>query len=162
MKKDFIEVTPDQGSFDSELTVIADMNLNANARSTTLNFSAQGGASRAVPINQSGYILYEVYFTNSDKLQEVESFSSDGVANYVTGLETSILVKFRTSIQNKGNAAQADFTYEKIGNIDVSGPYPNESTQNNSWELWFPLGEIPQFSTLTFKYKGYPVMNLKR
>lgn len=43
MKKDFIEVTPDQGSFDSELTVISDMNLNANARSTTLNFSAQGG-----------------------------------------------------------------------------------------------------------------------
>ena len=106
--------------------------------------------------------MYEVYFTNSDKLQEVESFSSDGVANYVTGLETSILVKFRTSIQNKGNAAQADFTYEKIGNIDVSGPYPNESTQNNSWELWFSLGEIPQSSTLIFKYKGYPVMNLKR
>lgn len=106
--------------------------------------------------------MYEVYFPNSDKLQGVKSFSSDGVANYVTGLETSIFVKFRTSIQNKGNAAQADFTYEKIGNIDVSGPYSNESTQNNSWEVWFVISETPQSSTLIFKYKGYPVMNFKR
>ena len=57
MKKDFIEVTPDQGSFDSELTVIADMNLNANAQSTTLNFSAQGGGKQSRS-NKSEWIYF--------------------------------------------------------------------------------------------------------
>lgn len=39
MKKDFIEVTPDQGSLNSELVVTADTNLSFSAKNTSVNVS---------------------------------------------------------------------------------------------------------------------------
>ena len=41
MKKDFIEVTPDQGNLDSELIVAVDGNVSFQAKNTS--FSVSGG-----------------------------------------------------------------------------------------------------------------------
>lgn len=44
MKKDFLTITPDNGG-STDVTAVADPNLLAKERSTTINFSATGGGS---------------------------------------------------------------------------------------------------------------------
>lgn len=44
MKKDFLTITPDNGGTAS-VSAVADPNLLAKERSTTINFSATGGGS---------------------------------------------------------------------------------------------------------------------
>lgn len=50
MKKDFITVSPDTGGT-TQVNVVADPNSTLQSRSTTLNFSAGGGVSRAITVN---------------------------------------------------------------------------------------------------------------
>lgn len=59
MKKDFITVSPDNGGT-TQVSVVADPNSTFQSRSTTLNFSAGGGVSRAITVNQDGIPLMPV------------------------------------------------------------------------------------------------------
>lgn len=61
MKKDFITVSPDNGGRGTtQVSVVADPNSTFQSRSTTLNFSAGGGVSRAITVNQDGIPLMPV------------------------------------------------------------------------------------------------------
>lgn len=60
MKKDFITVSPDNGEGTTQVNVVADPNSTFQSRSTTLNFSAGGGVSRAITVNQDGIPLMPV------------------------------------------------------------------------------------------------------
>lgn len=61
MKKDFITVSPDTGGGGTtQVNVVADPNSTLQSRSTTLNFSAGGGVSRAITVNQDGIPLMPV------------------------------------------------------------------------------------------------------
>lgn len=61
MKKDFITVSPDNGGGGTtQVNVVADPNSTFQSRSTTLNFSAGGGVSRAITVNQDGIPLMPV------------------------------------------------------------------------------------------------------
>lgn len=61
MKKDFITVSPDNGGGGTtQVSVVADPNSTFQSRSTTLNFSAGGGVSRAITVNQDGIPLMPV------------------------------------------------------------------------------------------------------
>lgn len=60
MKKDFITVSPDNGGGTTQVSVVADPNSTFQSRSTTLNFSAGGGVSRAITVNQNGIPLMPV------------------------------------------------------------------------------------------------------
>lgn len=60
MKKDFITVSPDNGGGTTQVSVVADPNSTFQSRSTTLNFSAGGGVSRAITVNQDGIPLMPV------------------------------------------------------------------------------------------------------
>lgn len=61
MKKDFITVSPDNGERGTtQVSVVADPNSTFQSRSTTLNFSAGGGVSRAITVNQDGIPLMPV------------------------------------------------------------------------------------------------------
>lgn len=60
MKKDFITVSPDNGGGTTQVNVVADPNSTFQSRSTTLNFSAGGGVSRAITVNQDGIPLMPV------------------------------------------------------------------------------------------------------
>lgn len=65
MKKDFITVSPDNGGT-TQVSVVADPNSTFQFRSTTLNFSAGGGVSRAITVNQRWHTAYAcrgAYFT---------------------------------------------------------------------------------------------------
>lgn len=59
MKKDFITVSPNNGGT-TQVSVVADPNSTFQSRSTTLNFSAGGGVSRAITVNQDGIPLMPV------------------------------------------------------------------------------------------------------
>lgn len=59
MKKDFITVSPDNGGT-TQVSVVADPNSTFQSRSTALNFSAGGGVSRAITVNQDGIPLMPV------------------------------------------------------------------------------------------------------
>lgn len=59
MKKDFITVSPDNGGT-TQVSVVADPNSAFQSRSTTLNFSAGGGVSRAITVNQDSIPLMPV------------------------------------------------------------------------------------------------------
>lgn len=63
MKKDFLNVSPDTGGGSGTVTVTADPNLSATARSTTLNFNSAGQVLKAVTANQMGmpYLHYPVF-----------------------------------------------------------------------------------------------------
>lgn len=43
MKKDFLTITSESGGGSTDVTAVADPNLLAKERSTTINFSATGG-----------------------------------------------------------------------------------------------------------------------
>ena len=43
MKKDFLTITPESGGGTASVSAVADPNLLAKERSTTINFSATGG-----------------------------------------------------------------------------------------------------------------------
>ena len=60
MKKDFLTITPDSGGGTAQVSVSADPNPTFSARSTTLNFSAGGGVSRLVTVDQNGIPLMPV------------------------------------------------------------------------------------------------------
>ncbi|WP_443901225.1 hypothetical protein [Odoribacter laneus] len=51
MKKDFIEVTPDQGNLDSELNVAVDGNVSFQAKNTSFSVSG-GGITKAIGVSQ--------------------------------------------------------------------------------------------------------------
>ena len=54
MKKDFITVSPDSGGGSTQVNVVADPNPLMKSRSTTLNFSAAGGALETADVVQAG------------------------------------------------------------------------------------------------------------
>lgn len=63
MQKDFITVTPDNGSSDGIVTVQASGNSGDN-RSSTITISGGGGMSRTVTINQEGKPICTLSFKN--------------------------------------------------------------------------------------------------
>lgn len=63
MKKDFLTITPDSGEGGTaSVSAVADPNLLAKERSTTINFSATGGGglSRAVTAIQDPAFVYQI------------------------------------------------------------------------------------------------------
>lgn len=60
MKKDFLTITPDSGRGTAEVSVSADPNVLSKERSTTLNFSATGGPTKAVNALQNPAFSYHV------------------------------------------------------------------------------------------------------
>ena len=62
MKKDFLTITPDSGRGTASVSAVADPNLLAKERSTTINFSATGGGglSRAVTAIQDPAFVYHI------------------------------------------------------------------------------------------------------
>lgn len=65
MKKDFLTITPESGEGGTaSVSAVADPNLLAKERSTTINFSATGGGglSRAVTAIQNPAFVYHILF----------------------------------------------------------------------------------------------------
>lgn len=61
MKKDFLTITPESGGGGTaSVSAVADPNLLAKERSTTINFSATGGLSRAVTAIQNPAFVYHI------------------------------------------------------------------------------------------------------
>ena len=60
MKKDFLTITPESGGGTASVSAVADPNLLAKERSTTINFSATGGLSRAVTAIQDPAFVYHI------------------------------------------------------------------------------------------------------
>lgn len=60
MKKDFLTITPESGEGTASVSAVADPNLLAKERSTTINFSATGGLSRAVTAIQDPAFVYNI------------------------------------------------------------------------------------------------------
>lgn len=61
MKKDFLTITPESGEGGTaSVSAVADPNLLAKERSTTINFSATGGLSRAVTATQNPAFVYHI------------------------------------------------------------------------------------------------------
>lgn len=62
MKKDFLTITPESGEGTASVSAVADPNLLAKERSTTINFSAtgEGGLSRAVTTIQDPAFAYHI------------------------------------------------------------------------------------------------------
>lgn len=62
MKKDFLTITPESGGGTASVSAVADPNLLAKERSTTINFSATGGEglSRAVTATQDPAFVYHI------------------------------------------------------------------------------------------------------
>lgn len=61
MKKDFLTITPESGGGTASVSAVADPNLLAKERSTTINFSATGeGLSRAVTAIQNPAFVYHI------------------------------------------------------------------------------------------------------
>lgn len=62
MKKDFLTITPEsgEGGGTASVSAVADPNLLAKERSTTINFSATGGLSRAVTAIQDTAFVYHI------------------------------------------------------------------------------------------------------
>lgn len=61
MKKDFLTITPESGGGGTaSVSAVADPNLLAKERSTTINFSATGGLSRAVTAIQDPAFVYHI------------------------------------------------------------------------------------------------------
>lgn len=62
MKKDFLTITPESGGGTASVSAVADPNLLAKERSTTINFSATGGGglSRAVTAIQNPAFVYHI------------------------------------------------------------------------------------------------------
>lgn len=62
MKKDFLTITPESGRGTASVSAVADPNLLAKERSTTINFSATGGGnlSRAVTAIQDPAFVYHI------------------------------------------------------------------------------------------------------
>lgn len=62
MKKDFLTITPESGGGTASVSAVADPNLLAKERSTTINFSAKGGGglSRAVTAIQDPAFVYHI------------------------------------------------------------------------------------------------------
>lgn len=62
MKKDFLTITPESGGSTASVSAVADPNLLAKERSTTINFSATGGEglSRAVTAIQDHAFVYHI------------------------------------------------------------------------------------------------------
>lgn len=62
MKKDFLTITPESGGGTASVSAVADPNLLAKERSTTINFSATGGGglSRAVTAIQDPAFVYHI------------------------------------------------------------------------------------------------------
>lgn len=60
MKKDFLTITPESGGGTASVSAVADPNLLAKERSTTINFSATGGLSRAVTSIQDPAFVYHI------------------------------------------------------------------------------------------------------
>lgn len=63
MKKDFLTITPDSGGSTASVSAVADPNLFAKERSTTINFSATGGgglSSRTVTAIQDPAFVYQI------------------------------------------------------------------------------------------------------
>lgn len=62
MKKDFLTITPESGGEGTaSVSAVADPNLLAKERSTTINFSATGGLSRAVTAIQDPAFVYHIF-----------------------------------------------------------------------------------------------------
>lgn len=61
MKKNFLTITPESGGGGTaSVSAVADPNLLAKERSTTINFSATGGLSRAVTAIQDPAFVYHI------------------------------------------------------------------------------------------------------
>lgn len=63
MNKDFLTITPESGEGTDSVSAVADPNLLAKERSTTINFSATGeggGLSRAVTATQDPAFVYHI------------------------------------------------------------------------------------------------------
>ena len=62
MKKNFLTITPESGGGTASVSAVADPNLLAKERSTTINFSATGGGglSRAVTAIQDPAFVYHI------------------------------------------------------------------------------------------------------
>lgn len=62
MKKDFLTITPESEGGTASVSAVADPNLLAKERSTTINFSAtgEGGLSRAVTAIQNPAFVYHI------------------------------------------------------------------------------------------------------
>lgn len=62
MKKDSLTITPESGEGTASVSAVADPNLLAKERSTTINFSAtgEGGLSRAVTAVQDPAFVYHI------------------------------------------------------------------------------------------------------
>lgn len=60
MKKDFLTITPESGGGTASVSAVADPNLLAKERSTTINFSATGGLSRTETAIQDPAFVYHI------------------------------------------------------------------------------------------------------
>ena len=84
MKKDFLTITPESGEGTASVSAVADPNLLAKERSTTINFSATGeGLSRAVTAIQDPAFVYHILSNLCD---------SEGSANSGYKVENGIFV----------------------------------------------------------------------
>lgn len=65
MKKDFITVTPDNGTGDSTITVQADSNSLLESRSASLTIG-ESGISKTISVNQHGSVEVFAYILDAN------------------------------------------------------------------------------------------------
>lgn len=125
MKKDFITVSPDTGGT-TQVNVVADPNSTLQSRSTTLNFSAGGGVSRAITVNQDGIPLMPVV----------------GLTSLVDNWNGSVTLSFNavgfstTSLQND-NGYEPGITYLSV---KMNAQLPSVSESSDTY--WVTRGAL--------------------
>ena len=138
MKKDFITVTPDNGTGDRTITVQADKNENYVSRYTTFKVEGEG-ITKSVSIEQdpNSYIYIDCgYIFSNANIQEPYKLTHEGAitvlmfdvkfANFILSSRHLFIIKNVSSLQVKFNnpvISSIDLTSagQSLGNITLNG-----------------------------------------
>ena len=141
MKKDFITVTPDNGSGNKTVTVIADPK-QGNARSTKVTISG-GGITRTVNVWQAEEIKYvsvcvnirNPYYPDSDEWEWADDATREhGLGRYDTINEINGILELQ--IQPNCDDCKIDIltSDEKSYATGISGDFNGVKFQNFNWD----------------------------
>lgn len=138
MKKNFITVTPDNGTGDRTITVQADKNENYVSRYTTFKVEGEG-ITRSVSIEQdpNPYIYIDCgYIFSNANIQEPYKLTHEGAitvlmfdvkfANFISSSKNLFIIKNVSSLQVEFNnpvISSIDLTSagQSLGNITLNG-----------------------------------------
>lgn len=154
MKKDFLTITPESGGTAS-VSAVADPNLLAKERSTTINFSATGGGlSRAVTAIQDPAFAYQVHsnliFENSFNKFKIEN----GVYLVPIDMDTAIGKKWKLVVYDPFSVITSITAkyYDDYGLHEHIGDDTFKSDPAGTGKVWYPQ----LLSSWADKFPGSP------